>query len=151
MNPLSLVSYLSAGDAYDWGCYARLDIDPESARTLLLWRSRWEVIKVVAGPDLYTLRAWDLRVRFYNSNDPALDWTDDVETEWVAVPADAEDFRERDEVRTDCDAIEVEASGVRWRAYAGDIPIETAGLTWDELDVIAAGSDPFAKQEAHAS
>jgi hypothetical protein len=153
MSTIRLATYVSSGEAHDWGCYARLDLRPECARTLLLWRTKWAAVEAVAGPHLYAVRAWDSRVCYYNLVDLLLNlnWTDEVEGDWSALPTDADDFSERHEMRTDGDAVEVDGRGISWRAYAGDILIETAGLTWEQLEAIAAGRDPFAEKEAATS
>jgi hypothetical protein len=140
MTAIRLAAYVSAAQAYDWGCYARIDLDEEAARRLLAWR---QVYDVAAGAcDVWAVRVRDDRIRFY-SRGPEEPWCYKLDAEWWRMGADPEDFDDRHLVNDDVQTAEVDTLGVHWHTYANDIPIEVCTINWAQLEQVAAGHDPF--------
>jgi hypothetical protein len=141
MSAIRLASYVNASQAYDWGCYARLDLDGEAARRLLAWR---DVYHVAAGAcDVWAVRVVDYRVRFY-SQGPEEPWCYKLDADWWRMAEDLEDFGDGHLLNDDIQTAEVDSTGIHWHTYVNDdIPIETCSISWAQLEEVAAGHDPF--------
>jgi hypothetical protein len=141
MSTIRLASYVSASEAYDWGCYARLDLDEEAARRLLTWREVYNL--AAAACDVWAVRVQDNRVLFYRQG-PEESWCYKLDGDWWRMGDDLEDFDDRYILNDDVQTAEVDSLGIHWHTYANDnIPIETCTINWAQLEEVAAGHDPF--------
>jgi len=77
----------SAPMAYDFCCYARLDLDEGAARRLLAWRDVFYT--AVGGCDVFALRMNDASVRLYS--DPPDD-LEDIDGDWWRMASELCEF-----------------------------------------------------------
>lgn len=141
MSAIRLASYVSASRAYDWGCYARLDLDVEAARRLLTWRDVYNA--AAAACDVWAVRVLDDRVLFYRQG-PEEPWCYELDGDWWRMSDDLEDVGDGHILQDDIQTAEVDGNGVHWHAYLNDdIPMETCAISWAQVEEVAAGHDPF--------
>jgi hypothetical protein len=138
---IRLASYVNAPQAYDFGCYARLNLEEAAARRLLSWLEAYNV--AAQSCNAWALRVEDSRVAFYRTG-PEEDWSYGLDGDWWRMADDLEEFAERDRVEDEIQTAEVDGTGVHWHTYVNDdIPIETLTISWRDLEEVAAGRDPF--------
>lgn len=151
-EPIKLVSYVSAGDV---GFYARLELDAETASTLLQLRRAPEMIGAfmdtsglhAASLLFRSLRLSDARVSFARTAEALESAVGEELEEWCQLPAsvvfDDEAAAGAEEVRTEYQTVESDLTSLRWYATCDHEDVETPPVMWEQLLAVAEGRNPF--------